>query len=466
MVSLSRRNGLALSSGMELVTQGIDILKSATQRDSDGLYEEALRLYESGCEYLLTGIKYLAPELEQVKADLRLKLKSYLNRAEQIKAAIRPGSASAAAAVPAAAAAAAGGFSAQGKPAPSSSSSSPAQGGGNNAEATAMAKLVTSTIVPRGELKLSWDDVAGNAQCKVKLQQAVMLPILQPQLFSAGGGGSSVKGVLLYGPPGTGKTELAKVVASQSQCTFFNVTSSVISSKWVGDSQKIVAALFEEAARCAPAVIFIDEIDSILRQRSDGSSGQVDHTDAAKTEFFIRWDGLGSSKGVLVIGATNLPWTLDGAARRRFDKRVYVPLPDEDARRRIFQIQLKQRGKGGLLTPEELDKLAALTDGYSGSDIRDVVATALAKPLEFVIKATHFMLHTDERDGKKYWAPCLPEETGARQMSYDQVPKGELANISPIFEDFEGAILETRNTVGKSDLKRFEEWTAEYGSSG
>jgi vacuolar protein-sorting-associated protein 4 len=443
---------------MNFVDEGIKWCNQATEHDNSGRFTEACRCYTTGVEYLLTGLKHLPNDFIEIKDKVRLNVKSYLARAEEIKRSINP-------------------------PAPDKINSSGPGGGGavasaskvdpqgksggpsasSSADGSPFSKLILSALIPAGKLTATWDDVAGHPQCKAKLQQTVILPITQPQVFSPG---SIAKGVLLYGPPGTGKTELARAAAAQSKCSFFVITSAIISNKFVGESEKIVTALFEEAARNAPAIIFIDEIDSVLKQRMDGGSGQVDHTDQAKTQFFVCWDGLLSTAGILVLGATNLPWALDNAALRRFSKKIYIPLPDKNDRKKIFEIHLKKSGKEQLLTAEQIEALALVTEGYSGSDIKNVVNSALAKPLDCVISATHFMIYRTSLDNEGYYGPCLPSEPGAIEMTYDKVPPGRLANVDCNFEDFQDALKEVKGSVGDKGLKRYEEWTKEFGQEG
>jgi vacuolar protein-sorting-associated protein 4 len=160
--------------------------------------------------------------------------------------------------------------------------------------------------------------------------KTVILPTLFPQLFT--GKRKPFKGILLYGPPGTGKSYLAKAVATEADSTFFSVSSADLISKWQGESERLVRNLFE-MARESPggrAIIFIDEVDSLCGSRSEGES---DSLRRVKTEFLVQMDGVGSSDGqILVLGATNIPWELDAAIRRRFEKRVYIPLPEAEAR--------------------------------------------------------------------------------------------------------------------------------------
>lgn len=160
---------------------------------------------------------------------------------------------------------------------------------------------------------MRWEDVAGLEQAKEALKEAVILPIKFPQLFT--GKRTPWRGILLYGPPGTGKSYLAKAVATEAQATFFSISSSDLVSKWLGESEKLVKQLFEMAREAKPAIIFIDEVDSLCSARSDNESESARRI---KTEFLVQMNGVGvDNDKVLVLGATNIPWQLDAAIRRR-----------------------------------------------------------------------------------------------------------------------------------------------------
>ena len=220
---------------------------------------------------------------------------------------------------------------------------------------------------------------------KYDLQEAVILPLLMPDFFR--GIRRPWKGVLLYGPPGTGKTLLAKALATQGKTTFFNVHSSSFASKWRGESEKLVRILFEMARFYAPTTIFIDEIDSLCSKR--GESGEGDGSRRVKAEMLVQMDGVGSSsnndgseeskrKIVTVIAATNRPWDLDDALRRRLEKRIYIPLPNESGRKQLFEINLRK-----IKIQENIDfaKLIKETEGYSGADISNVCREAALMPM-------------------------------------------------------------------------------------
>jgi SpoVK/Ycf46/Vps4 family AAA+-type ATPase len=160
------------------------------------------------------------------------------------------------------------------------------------------------------------------------MKETIILPTIRPDIFK--GLLEPSKGILLYGPPGTGKTMLAKAIATECKSTFFNCSASTLTSKWMGEGEKMMKGIFTLAAEKAPSVIFMDEIDSIM-----GARGGNEHEASRrlKTEFLVAFDGLGSTKdNLLVLAATNRPQDLDEAALRRFTRRIYMPLPDKIAR--------------------------------------------------------------------------------------------------------------------------------------
>nr|KAG5688724.1 hypothetical protein BaRGS_032059 [Batillaria attramentaria] len=231
---------------------------------------------------------------------------------------------------------------------------------------------------------VSWEDVAGLAGAKEALKEAVILPVKFPHLFT--GKRKPWKGILLFGPPGTGKSYLAKAVATEANnSTFFSVSSSDLVSKWLGESEKLVKTLFELARENQPSIIFIDEVDALCGSRSENESESARRI---KTEFLVQMQGVGNdNNGVLVLGATNIPWTLDSAIRRRFEKRIYIPLPEAPARTEMFKLHL---GNTHSVTEADFRELGQRTEGYSGADISIVVRDALMQPVRKVQTATHF----------------------------------------------------------------------------
>ena len=223
---------------------------------------------------------------------------------------------------------------------------------------------------------VGWDEIAGLEHAKRAVYEAIIWPLQRPDLFE--GIRCPTKGLLLFGPPGTGKTMIGKAIASESQSTFFNISASSLMSKWVGEGEKMVRALFAVASCKQPAVVFIDEIDSLLTQRSDG---EQDHTRRLKTEFLVQLDGAGTTSAdrILIVGATNRPQELDEAARRRMEKRLYIPLPTAEARRILCTRLLSDVPHA--VAEKEMDQIVRKSDGYSGADLKILCREAALGPL-------------------------------------------------------------------------------------
>ena len=241
------------------------------------------------------------------------------------------------------------------------------------------AKQIFNEIVVQGD-EVHWEDVAGLDVAKKALKEAVVYPFLRPDLFM--GLREPARGMLLFGPPGTGKTMLARAVATESRSTFFAISASSLTSKWLGESEKLVRALFSLAKALAPSIIFVDEIDSLLSSR--GGSSEHESTRRIKTEFLIQWSDLqraaagkaqtdkekqeGDASRVLVLAATNLPWAIDEAARRRFVRRQYIPLPEGHVRATQLRTLLGHQKHG--LNQKDIQVLVELTDGTYAEIIR------------------------------------------------------------------------------------------------
>lgn len=309
---------------------------------------------------------------------------------------------------------------------------------------------------------VKWEDVAGLAQAKEALKEAVILPIKFPQLFT--GKRTPWRGILLYGPPGTGKSYLAKAVATEAKSTFFSVSSSDLVSKWMGESERLVKQLFQMAREQKPAIIFIDEIDSLTGARGEGES---EASRRIKTEFLVQMNGVGNEEtGVLVLGATNIPWQLDPAIKRRFEKRIYIPLPDIQARRRMFEINVGSTPHG--LTAADFTHLAEQTEGYSGSDIAVIVRDALMQPVRKVLSATHFKeVEIDTPEGPQIkLTPCSPGASNAIEKTWTDIESSELLEPLLGLKDFEKAIAVNRPTVSAKDIEKHIQFTDESGGEG
>jgi len=314
---------------------------------------------------------------------------------------------------------------------------------------------------------VKWDDVAGLEGAKESLKEAVILPIKFPHLFT--GKRKPWKGILLFGPPGTGKSYLAKAVATEAgQSTFFSVSSSDLVSKWLGESEKLVRQLFALAREHKPSIIFIDEVDSLCSSRSDNESEAARRI---KTEFLVQMQGVGNDMdGILVLGATNIPWVLDPAIRRRFEKRIYIPLPEGGARKEMFKLHLGNTPHS--MTEENFRTLGEKTEGYSGADISIIVRDAMMQPVRKVQSATHFKKVSGPSRANPaviehdLLTPCSPGDPAAIPMSWLDVPSDKLLEPIISYSDMLRSLANSKPTVNDDDLGKLKKFTDDFGQDG
>jgi len=440
------------------ISQAVDIVQKAIEADNNGDFESALSLYKDALERFTLGMKY---EKNPTRKKMVLeRVEGYMKRAEELRENLK----------------------AETTPTNKDSSSKNQSSGEDSKETDEETKKLRGALesaVVSEKPNVKWDDVAGLEGAKESLKEAVLMPILFPQLFV--GERRPFKGILLFGPPGTGKSFLAKAVATEVDSTFFSVSSSDLISKWQGESEKLVRNLFEMAREAGNrSIIFVDEVDSLCGSRQEGES---DSLRRVKTEFLVQMDGVGKSEGsVLILGASNVPWDLDAAIRRRFEKRVYISLPEAPAR--TFMVNLHLGDTPNNLVEEDFLNLGKATEGASGSDIEVMVKEALMEPLRRCQQARQFIVEDNgnyvpcERYPNCYL--CTPKlstdppgtdyackECKALRMTLWDIEPPEKLEAPPVrFTDFEKVMRHSCTTVSKEELKRFEEWTAMFGQDG
>ena len=369
----------------------------------------------------------------------------------------------------------------------------PPQFGGDQ-EMKQLAAIISREIY-QDSPNVFFDDIVALDEAKRLLCEAVQLPLRFPALFT--GLLRPWKGILLHGPPGTGKTLLARAVATECSTTFFNISASTLVSKWRGDSEKLVRALFELARYHAPSTVFLDEIDSILGSRG-GEGQEHEASRRMKTELLIQMDGMivggnksqGSGSGakasqqVFVMAASNMPWDLDVALLRRLEKRVLVPLPIKEAREAMLRKHLSTRASSDV----DYGDLAARLDGYSGADLELVCREAAMKPVRRIMEKLknldyHGVGHsghgtaipepppphprggvgagTGAGAGSQHRAPRAAHSSNSNtnQADADNLLKADPVNFSDVL-----AALDSTKPSSDGNVSKYAAWQAEFGA--
>ncbi|KAK3583644.1 hypothetical protein CHS0354_021380 [Potamilus streckersoni] len=315
---------------------------------------------------------------------------------------------------------------------------------------------IDDTIIQKGGL--TFIDIAGLGEAKQALTEAIVMPLHYPQLFT--GCIKPWRRILLYGPPGTGKSRLAQAVSGEINSSFYSVSSSDLISSWVGESEKLIKELFQHAtSQMGRSVIFIDEIDSICRQRS---AREEEHTRRMKTELLKQMEGADNSDQadkIFLLCATNCPWELDSAFLRRFQKRIFIPLPDKEARIQLIKIHTKDNNLQ--LSEEDWNLLALKTEGYSGSDIATMTLGALFQPIRDLQAACFWKCLPD---GK--FTPCSQDCDGAVRTTMSELPSKKIIQREITLADFLKSLQTHRRTVTDTELQKFENFTQKFGEKG
>ena len=284
-------------------------------------------------------------------------------------------------------------------------------------------KVESEIMVKNPNVKFS--DIIGMNDMKQTLYEIIIVPQIRPDFFT--GIRKPQRGILLFGPPGTGKTMIAKAIASECKSTFFNISASSLTSKWVGESEKTVKSLFKIAYKKVPSIIFIDEIDSILSKRSENEN---EATKRLKTEFLIQFDGLGSNTNakLLVIAATNRPMDLDEALLRRLPKRIYCGPLDEDGRFEFIKKVINRVETN--LSDDDIREIAKKTNDYSNSDLMELCREAAYQPV--------------------------------RELTTDEILK--IKKFRPLVkQDLLSAVQKIRGTLSKKVRDELQKWNDQFG---
>lgn len=404
--------------------RGIQLLQQGTEFDDAGRYTEALESYTSGIECLRRAITQ--SKIEQVRAALMERAASFLDRAETLKRHI------------------------DGERRPKEE------------------KEEKGTTLDKGAM-VSWDDIAGLTEAKASLREAVEDPVKLAHLFDSKRL-KSCSGILLYGPPGTGKTMLAKAAASCIEATFHFATASMLTGKYVGETEQNVRELFEKARKKRPAIVFIDEFEALCGERgATEASGGTDHLLRAKTEFLQQMDGVSSDmKDVLVMGATNFPWRLDTAIQRRFPKRIYIPLPDEATRAQLILVLLGDIPHN--VSQSDAELVAACTEGWSGSDLAALIDDARYRAMRVARGAVVFQETVEgaliplERRTPNDNSVGRVHETTLDQIM--QAGLGERLELPPVsMEDLEASLKKNKPSM-KPPIVKYDQYTKAYGTTG
>jgi vacuolar protein-sorting-associated protein 4 len=387
--------------------------QAAVTLDEHGKYQQAINKYQRAADILLQFMKY--NKNPQMRMLCQEKIETFLERVKVLKAHL-------------------GGPRVR-KVAPPPSSSGSKEGAGEASEGAYSADeqeiidSISGTILTESP-NVNWEDIAGLEDCKQAVREAIVLPMIKPQLFI--GARKPWSGILLFGPPGCGKTLLAKAAATECKATFFSVSSADLLSKWLGESEKLISSLFKVARIKAPSLIFMDEIDSVTTTRGSGHEGGGERR--VKTQLLQEIQGVKSTsdKPLLVLGATNRPWDIDTAMLSRFEKKVYVPLPDMPARAGIFKIHTE--GINSALTNEDFIELAVRSEGYSGRDISNVCREVIMLPIR---------------------------ELDMGGLLEDSNKEVKVRDIN--LKDFIKTIKKVKPMTTGKELQRYQDWAEEYG---
>ncbi len=313
--------------------------------------------------------------------------------------------------------------------------SAPPSGKGNNG---LIGKMETEfrgrieALISKSNVK--WSEIGGLDQEKNAIMEAVFFAMATPDVDI---NIPKLRNILLFGPPGTGKTTIAKAISSNIEATFFNVTLSELLSRYVGDSERLVSALYDTARDMSPSVVFIDEIESLVRKRDDSNRNST----SVLQQFLGQLDGFSTGEDfVLTVAATNTPWELDQAIISRFEKKIYIGLPDEPTRKKILELNTKSKG---YQVRVDLDKIAAKTGNFSGRDLYYLCSDAIRNMLRRANNDIIEKLDGSIQNGMK--------------VNYRVWPLEE--------QDFQDAMSKTKPASDDAMLNQYSSWKSRFASN-
>ena len=320
-------------------------------------------------------------------------------------------------------------------------------------------KLPEYILKEKFNIKL--DEVAGLVKAKEVLKESIIDPVKIPKILE--NNQNPLKGILLYGPPGAGKTYLAKAVGTEFKGNLFTVNGPILVSKWNAQSKQeiIIKDLFEYAKKNKPAVILLDEIDFMTKTNNENDV-MNDTTRKLKQEFLIQMQNLNSDDGVVVLGVASKPWKLDPLVRKCFQKKLYINLPEFNARKILFELNLKKNSH--TLTNEQIEYLAKNTELFSCSDIYNLTQQTIYEPIKKCQKVEYFKKIKGINGHEWNYIPCEQNDPDAIKMKMEEIkdPK-EIIFPEVNFDDFKNVLGRTKPTMTVEEMKKYEKFEEEFG---
>lgn len=407
----------------EFYIKGYELINKAIDQESKGDRVDAKESFVLGLEYLLTGLKY--EKNVKVKEKVKTHASAVMKHVEELCQTL------------------------QEKPAPSKQQNKSSIDKQNEKLRTQLEDAIL-----KEKPEVDWNSIVGLDAAKNALEEAIILPRKYPQLFTDKR--KAWNSILLYGPPGTGKSYIAKAVATMCNATFFSISSADVMSKYLGESERLVKQLFQMASENKPAIIFVDEIDALCSKRSDDETESMRRI---KNEFLVQMSEVAHDNQVIVLAATNRPYDLDPALRRRFEKRIYIPLPNAFAREAMIRSQLDPDLVEKMGT-KDIHELAKKTEGFSAADLNILIRDALMIPIRNAMNSKYFKYDKEN----KTIVPCDEKDPNAIRMSLFEIQDPDKLLVHKVTkQDFLKSLSKVKPSVSEEEVKDHERFTEEFG---